>query len=994
MQTRIRTALWTLVVVLLLSPLAAVQAESQHAYPLVEKVNPLVGTAAHGHTFPGVVLPFGMVQLSPDTGNVDWDWCSGYHYTDRSIMGFSHTHLSGTGCADLGDFLLMPTIGPLKFQPGSKANPDEGYRSRFSHDREKAMPGSYEVSLDDYEIEVRLTATRRVGFHQYTYPATREANVIIDITHFIGGTNIRESRLEIIGDREVRGYVRKSGWSPDRFLYFVAQFSRPFVKSGLVVDGELQEAKQRAEGKNLKGYVRFDASEDRQLQIKVAISAVSCDGAAKNMQAECPGWDFEQVRNDAMQTWEEQLSKITVEGGPEAAQRTFYTALYHSCLAPYLFSDVDGRYRGMDQKIHQAEGFENYTVFSLWDTFRATHPLFTLIEERRTNDFINAMLHKYEQKGLLPYWELASGETWCMIGYHAIPVIADAWVKGIRGYDVDKAFEAMKKSAMQDHQGLVYYKQIGYVPMEGESNSASRTMEYAYDDWCIAMMAKGLGREDDEATFTRRSQNYRNLFDTSTGFVRGKDAGGAWNEDFDPDLISALGSGEFTEGNAWHYTWFAPHDVQGLIDLMGGVQPFVDKLDQLFTRPGYEHADVTGLIGQYAHGNEPCHNYAYLYTYAGEHGKTQQHVSQIVRTLYSDQPDGLCGNEDCGQMSAWYVFSAMGFYPVCPGQPIYVFGTPRFPSVTLHLENGNQFQVVADGVSEENIYIQSATLNGQPYDKAYLRHEDILAGGRLIFQMGPAPNKQWAQDQEDLPYSSPGKAVMATPYLANPQQAFLDQTTVDLRCDDPAAEIFYTLDGTVPDRSSTPFEETVAVNATTTVKARAYRKGALPSTVMTVRLVKLLLGPAQEVGPVEQGLHYSLYEGNFEKTADMKNRKPVVKGRCRSFDATVAERDDEFGLEFTGYFRAPEAGIYQFWTRSDDGSRLYVDSKLVVDNDGLHGAKSANGFAALADGLHEIKVLYFEGQVDNMLEVSVVPPGGRKQPFSPNWLYRKAISGK
>jgi predicted alpha-1,2-mannosidase len=751
MRTRFHATLWTVLLVLPTASAVTGPVEMPRGAQLVEKVNPFVGTAAHGHTFPGVALPFGMVQLSPDTGNAGWDWCSGYHYKDNSIMGFSHTHLSGTGCADLGDFLFMPTTGPLKFEPGSKENPDEGYRSRFSHDREIASPGFYQVFLADYEIDVQLTATRRVGFHQYTYPATKAANVIVDITHSIGDTKIQEGSLEIVGEREIRGYVRKSGWSPDRVLYFVARFSRPFAASGLVIDGLLNEDVKQAKGKNLKAYVQFDTSQDRQVLVKVAISAVSSDGAAKNLDAECPGWDFSQVRSSASAAWENQLAKITVQGGSEEAQRTFYTALYHTCLAPYLFCDADGSYRGMDQQIHQAQDFENYTVFSLWDTFRATHPLFTLIEQRRTNDFIKALLCKYEQKGILPFWELASGETWCMIGYHSIPVIADAWVKGIRGYDGEQALEAMKKSAMQDHQGLKFYKELGYVPMDKESYSASRTVEYAYDDWCIGVMAKELGRSKDEKTFAERSLNYRKLFDTSIGFVRGKDVEGNWNAEFDPDRISAQGTGEFIEGNAWHYTWFAPQDVPGLISAMGGKQPFIDKLDQLFSRPGYEHADVTGLIGQYAHGNEPCHNYAYLYTFVGEHWKTQQRVAEILHTMYSDQPDGLCGNEDCGQMSAWYVLSAMGFYPFCPGQPVYVFGSPQFPRVSIQLENGNNFQVIAENVSERNLFIQSATLNGKPYNKSYLQHRDILAGGRLVFHMGPSPNKQWAQNKTDLP---------------------------------------------------------------------------------------------------------------------------------------------------------------------------------------------------------------------------------------------------
>ena len=957
-------------------------------YSLVQKVNPFVGTAAHGHTYPGVTLPFGMVQLSPDTGNTDWDWCSGYHYTDSSVMGFSHTHLSGTGCSDYGDFLFMPTTGPLKFQPGSKKNPDKGYRSRFSHDQEKAMPGFYGVYLKDYKIDVQLTATKRVGVHRYTYPADKTGNIIIDLPHGLGGNRVRESKLEIVTDREIRGYVRKTGWSPDRFLYFVARFSRPFEKSGLVINDKLKKSKKKAAGKNLKCYAQFDTSKDREVLVKVALSAVSWEGAARNMDAECPGWDFQKLCNSAKESWQKQLSKITVQGGSAAEQTTFYTALYHTSLAPNLFMDVDGRYRGMDKEIHTADNFENYTVFSLWDTFRAEHPLFTIIEQERTNDFINAMLGKYEQSGLLPYWELASGETWCMIGYHAIPVIADAWVKNIRGFDADKAIEAMKKSAMQDHQGLRHYKKLGFVPMNKESNSVSRTLEYAYDDWCIAAMAKQLGLKDDYEEFIRRSQFYKNVIDPSVGFARGRKSDGSWKPNFDPDQSSGLGAGEFTEGNSWHYTWFAPHDVPGLINLLGGEQKFIDKLDELFTRQGHEHMDVSGLIGQYAHGNEPCHNYAYLYTYAGAYWKTQEKVAQIVRTLYSDQPDGLCGNEDCGQMSAWYVFNAMGFYPACPGLPIYVFGTPLFPEVSINLENGNKFNIIADDVSDKNIYIQSVTLNGQPYNKAYIQHTDIINGGTLVFKMGPQPNKDWAQDKADRPYSEPGKPVLPMPSMIEAPLSFLDETTVALQCDDDSATIVYTLDGRDPDSKSKSYTKPFVVNETTTLKARACKEGFLPSGVLAVALSKMIHKPACRVDPVEPGLNFSYYEGNYQETAAFADSKPVDEGRCENFDISVAKRGDEFGLQFTGYFKAPEEGVYQFWTKSDDGSRLFIDSELIVDNDGVHGAVFAKGPVALKAGYHEIKVLYFENQAAEMLEVSVTSPGGQRELIKGNFLYR------
>jgi len=904
-------------------------------------------------------------------------------------MGFSHTHLDGTGCADLGDFLFMPTTGELKFEPGSKRNPDEGYRSRFSHDQEQACAGFYGVYLKDYDIDVKLTTNRRVGVHQYTFPATKEANVIMDLGHYIGGSNIRESKAEIVGDREVRGYVRKSGWSPDRFLYFVARFSQPFVKSGIVVNRKLDESAKQAEGKDIQCYVRFDTTKDRVVMIKVALSAVSWDGAAKNMDAECPGWDFQQVCNGAMESWNKQLSKITVDGGPAANQTVFYTALYHSCLAPNLFTDVDGQYRGMDKKVHKADNFENYTVFSLWDTFRAAHPLFTLIEQKRTNDFINSLLGKYEQRGILPFWELASDETWCMIGYHSIPVIADAYAKGLRGYDVNKAFTAMKHSAMQDHQGLDEYKKLGYISLTDDSQSVSRTAEYAFDDWCIALMAKELGNQDDYELFTRRSQQYRNLFDRSIGFIRGKTVDGAWKPDFNPDQLPAEGAGEFTEGNSWHYTWFAPHDVEGLIELMHGDEGFIKKMDEMFVRQGREHVDVSGLIGQYAHGNEPCHNYAYLYVYAGVPWKTQEKISQIVKTLYTDQPGGLCGNNDCGQMSAWYVFSAMGFYPVCPGQPMYVFGTPLFPSVTMNLENGKTFKVVAENVSDKNIYIQSATLNGKTYTKTYIQHADVINGGTLVFTMGSEPNKQWGSNKADRPISIPGKRLTLMPYPAGSQQVFLDTITVEFKCDDDGAKMVYTVDGSEPETSSTLYTKPIEVDKTSTIKVRAFKDGCFPSSVLSTMVTKKALNPAVEVTGLENGLNYVLYVGNFRRTTDFAKSEPRERGQCSNFDISVAKRGDGFGLEFNGYYNAPEDGFYQFWTKSDDGSRLFIGSELVVDSDGPHSAQFAGGFVALKKGYHPIKVLYFEGSVDEVLEVHVTRPGGQREQIDSKDLFRQ-----
>lgn len=714
---------------------------------ITREVDPFIGTGGHGHTYPGAVLPFGMVQLSPDTFNQGWDWCSGYHYSDTSIMGFSHTHLSGTGSSDYGDILFMPTTGGLQFEPGTREAPDAGYRSRFSHEQESAEAGYYSVRLDDYDIQVELTVTKHVGIHRYAFPDAKPANVIIDLTHFIDRTEILESELEIISSTKLRGYLRKRGWAADRRVYFVAEFSRAFDESGIVRDNGLLDDVNQATGTNLKAHVTWLAGDARQVTVKVAISAVDYEGAEKNLAAEAPEWQFDAFRQAATTAWQEQLSSITIGGGTPAQRRIFYTALYHSCLAPHLYSDVDGRYRGMDQRIHKAPQHGHYTVFSLWDTFRTLHPLMTVIEPERTNAFIVSMLDMHQQTGRLPKWELASNETWAMIGYHAVSVIADAWNKGIRGFDADQALDAMTATSSADFREMQSYRRLGFVANDEADRSASRSVEFPYDDWCIARMAESLRRDELRHEYDHRALFHRNIFDEQAGFVRGRESDGSWRGDFEPDDLS----GDFVEGNSWHYTWFAPHDVYGLIERMGGDATFVERLDELFTTQGREHVDVSGLIGQYAHGNEPSHSFAYLYNYAGYPWKTQQRVSQIVRTLYTDRPDGICGNDDCGQMSAWYVLSALGLYPACPGQPIYVIGSPVFPKASIRVGDGTEFEIHADDVSDENIYVQSAELNGEPYDKSYIDHADLLRGGLLRLQMGSAPNKNWATSHENRP---------------------------------------------------------------------------------------------------------------------------------------------------------------------------------------------------------------------------------------------------
>ncbi len=791
---------------LLLAPLDILAQQDLTRY-----VDPFIGTGGHGHTYPGSTMPFGMVQLSPDTRLTGWDGCSGYHYSDHVIYGFSHTHLSGTGISDYGDILLMPTLGKV-----SLMNSD--YATGFDHQNETAQPGDYAVRLDN-NIFVELTASARAGFHRYSFPAQSNGrNVILDLTH---RDRVLDSYLRVVDNTHIEGYRRSSSWAKDQVIYFVAEFSQPFESFGIGKDDLVTEGLREAQGTNVKAFFRFSARDPRAVFVKVGISEVSIEGAHRNLVAEIPDWDFDKVKAEADRAWSSELNKIQVTGGSESQLKTFYTALYHAMLAPNLFMDVDGQYRGRDFKIHSAKGFENYTVFSLWDTFRAAHPLYTIIDQKRTRDFINTFLAQYQQGGRLPVWELAANETDTMIGYHAVSVIADAAAKNITGFDLKLAFEAMKHSAELNQPGLRAYVNHGYLEMADEKESVSKTLEYAYDDWCIAQVARQLGRTDDYRRYLHRAQFYENVFDPGSGFMRPRSNGG-WISTFDPREVSF----NFTEANSWQYTFFVPHDISGLISLMGGKEKFAGKLDELFTTEskttGREQADITGLIGQYAHGNEPSHHMAYLYDYVNQPWKTQFRVREIMDNFYTPQPDGLIGNEDCGQMSAWFVLSAAGFYPVTPGSPVYAIGTPLFPQIRFQLENGKQFVIKANGVSAKNIYIQSATLNGKPYGKSFLTHRDLTGGGELVFKIGPRPNRQWGSRPGDAPVSEiTDHGFIPTPIIKATAWTFKDRLGVSLETTRSNLRIHYTTDGRDPDRHSRVFTRPFFIEQTTTVKARA-----------------------------------------------------------------------------------------------------------------------------------------------------------------------------
>ena len=722
-----------------------------------DSVNVFIGTGGHGHTFPGATLPHGMVQLSPDTRLLGWDACSGYYYDDTSIMGFSHTHLSGTGIGDYGDILFMPVVGEKPLIAGTAENPDEGYRSRFSHEQESARPGYYQVLLQDDSINVELTATLRAGLHRYTYPKASDARLIVDMEPTIHGHQHPVTQIRVVNDSTIAGMKYTVGWAKRHYVYFYAVFSSPFDYK-LYSGTEYQSDSTSVTVNTAKAVISFrNLPADGRVLAKVGISSVDEEGARLNVEAEIPNWDFEGVMQQANTAWNEALGKIDIETSDNDSRTVFYTSLYHAFIQPSLASDVDGRYRTMGHEIKQDASYTNYTVFSLWDTFRAAHPLYTIVTPEQNQAFIRSLLRKYDEGGILPKWELASNETGTMIGYHAVSVIADAMMKKQCDFDVKKALEACIRSSVYDTTGVTpmmdrqilngklmpvsikYKNELGYIPCDKVGGSVSQGLEFAYNDWLIAQMMKEHNRKDLYDKYMELSRNYRNYFDPETKLMRGRLSDGSWITPFDPASVQRPSN--YVEGNAWQWAWFVPQDVEGLMELVGGQKSFEAHLDTLFTTSSEltgdpnAAADVTGMIGQYAHGNEPSHHIPYLYNYAGAPRKTQALVDHILRTLYHNDPNGLSGNEDVGQMSAWYALSAMGFYSFCPGRPVYEIGRPMFDKVTIHLSNGKDFIIQAKNNSVENKYIRSMKLNGEKLAEPRFSHFDLMKGGELIFEM-------------------------------------------------------------------------------------------------------------------------------------------------------------------------------------------------------------------------------------------------------------------
>lgn len=720
-------------------------------------VNPFIGTGGHGHTYPGAVVPNGMIQPGPDTRIYQWDACSGYYYEDSTINGFSHTHLSGTGCGDYGDVLLMPTVGRQEYHAMGEKSQQMAYASAFSHENEKAEPGYYSVFLDRYGVQAELTATKRAAIHRYTFPESEESGFILDLDYSLQRQKNEEMELEVVSDTEIRGRKKTVYWAFDQYINFYAKFSKPFTYTMVTDSMALDEGGPLLP--TAKVLLKFRTKKDEQVLVKVGVSAVDMDGARKNVEAELPEWDFDGVRRSARQAWNDYLSKIDIETADKDQRTIFYTALYHTGMHPNLFTDADGRYLGMDLKAHQGSVEQPvYTIFSLWDTFRAYHPLMTIIDPDLNQAFIRSLIQKEREGGVFPMWELAGNYTGTMIGYHAASLIADAYMKGYRDFDAQAAYRGCLRTAEYDTAGIKcpplvlphlmpqakYWKnKIGYVPCDKDNEAVAKALEYAYDDWCISVLARELGDTVNQRKYADFSKGYVKYFDPSTRFMRGLDSKGNWRTPFNP-RSSNHRNDDYCEGTAWQWTWFVPHDVEGLVELMGGREAFIGKLDSLFVADSslegeLVSADISGLIGQYAHGNEPSHHITHFYNYVGQPWRTQELVDEVLQTLYFNNPNGLSGNEDCGQMSAWYVLNAMGFYQVCPGRPVYSIGRPLFDKATVNLKDGKKFTVKTTGNSRTNKYVQKMLLNGKGLVQPFFTHQDIIDGGTLELVMGDKP---------------------------------------------------------------------------------------------------------------------------------------------------------------------------------------------------------------------------------------------------------------
>ena len=877
----------------------------------LEAVHIFNGTGFHGHTYPGATTPFGLVQLSPDTRTIGWDGSSGYHYSDSTILGFSHTHLSGTGCSDLGDFLFTPGLGEIK--------PLE-----LDHRKESARPGYYKVVTPGVTVE--LTASPRVGVHRYTFTGEGDRKVLVDALHSIGKeSKAAEAWVKAEGENEICAKRLVNGWVQGRRIYLDAVFSVPFTAATEVVPGKLE--------------LTFPAGL-KELTVWAGLSYEGVQEARVNRLAETEGRDFEEILALTTDDWGSSLGCIVVEGGPV---EQFYTCLYHTLVCPNNLSD---------------EGKEPfYSTLSLWDTFRSWNPLQTLLNPALVNDMVNSMLKMYDAWGELPIWPLGYGETGCMIGYHSIPVIADAWLHGIRGFDGEKALAAMVVSSNKNKgQASALYNQYGYIPADKMGQSVSQTLEMCYDDWCIARMAESLGKADVAAEYDARALRYRNVFDPSTGFMRGKKADGNWVTPFDP--ISS--TRDYTEAIPWQARFFVPHDVAGHTSLMGGTEPMLAALDSLFTYEARSSkalvSDITGLMGQYAHGNEPSHHMAWLYNWLGAPARSQKVVRDLLNQMYDITPEGVCGNEDCGQMSAWYVLSSLGLYPACPGSGEYILAAPLFKKVSIGLGNGNTLGITAD--HPEWPYIADVKLNGAPVERNFLTYEEIMAGGTLEFTLSQTPDS--GRDQLPPPYSLSTRPVVSTPAISGGLSLFKGSVEVSLVCRTEDAAIHYTLDGSQPTEASPQYVKPFELDRSARIRARAFREGWEPSPEVDVEATRAEYRAASRVSGLKNGCRYTYHLGQFSWSADVKRSPVKDKGVMEAPSIGNAPDEDHFGYIFTGYIDIPEDGIWNFSLTSDDGAILEIDGTLVVDNDGSHSAITTFGRIPLLKGLHPYRIVYLE----------------------------------
>lgn len=949
----------------------------------VDFIDPFIGTGFHGHTYPGATVPFGAVQLSPDTRAGNWDACAGYHYDDSTLTGFSHTHLSGTGCIDLGDLLIRPTTQTVDPSRQPMYAP-----AAFRHEDEKAEAGYYAVLLHEEGIRAELTATAHTGVHRYTFPKESTPTIIVDLKHSLDNEHIYESSLQVVNPHEMTGMRNTRGWSDNQRIYFVIQCSQPFEKATLVSNQKALEGKE-AEGTDLQALLKFKDHTSEPIVMKVGLSIVSVENARENLQAEVEGFDFDAVKQAAYHTWNDAVSAIKVEGGTEEQKTNFYTALYHSMVVPNVVSDVNGQYRRHDQTIGQLpQGAVQYSTFSLWDTFRAWNPMMTLIDTTLVTNMIHSFLHIYDASGELPLWPLSAGETGTMIGYHSASVIADAYMKGIRGFDAEKALEALVVSSEKNQKGADYYISKGFIPSNIKKESISCLLEFAYDDWCIAQLAQALGKQEIYDTYIRRSQQYLNVFDGATRFFRPKRMDGNWETPFNPNEVGRA----YTEATAWQYRFFVPHDVNGMVQLFGGKEAFTSALDDIFHTDAQvdgDLVDITGLIGQYAHGNEPSHHIAYLYNYIGQPWKTQAMTRRLLDEMYAPTPEGIVGNEDCGQMSAWYILSSLGLYAVCPGSNEFTFTTPLFEKATLQLANGKTLTITANH-PEKNLYIDKVELNGKEIETNFVTYEQLMGGGELHFSLTDQPNRKRGVTADSAPYSFTKEAVVSIPYVDKDLNLFMDSVTVNLATATAGATVHYTLDGSEPTQQSPIFNAPLVLKNTTQINAKAFKDGFQPSSTLSILATKAVLNRGKIIldHQPKNGTTYKYYEGHFQKVADMQQKHFVEKGIVSEPSLDKARQEDHYGFEFSGLIDVPEDGVYTFQTRSDDGSVLYIDQTLVVDNDGSHAAIPATGSIALKKGWHSYRLLYIEDYEGQHLSWAWKLPSGEKlEPIPASRLY-------